>query len=112
MADFKETVTLGAEREGPGGLFWIAAGAAGFVITVLFLSVVAFLGGPSALLMGFLFGAPAGLLAGMAVYSAKQRLRGWVVLAIMVTAILTTWFVLVAIDTYHTYQTRGPTPLF
>jgi heme/copper-type cytochrome/quinol oxidase subunit 3 len=112
MAELKETVVLGAEREGPGSLFWIAAGAAGFVITVLFLSVVAFLAGPSALLLGCLFGVPAGLLAGMAVYSARQRLRGWVVLAIMVTAILAAWFVLVAIDTYHTYQTWGPTPLF
>jgi hypothetical protein len=36
MADFKETVTLGAEREGPGGLFWIATGARGLLLPSFF----------------------------------------------------------------------------
>ncbi len=94
-------------REGPGGLFWISTGGAGFIVTMIASALAGFVPVPQA---GLLFGVPAGILAGAAGYSARQRHRGWIVLAIIVVALLAGWITMFAMDSYEAH--RGPTPLF
>jgi len=95
------------KREGPGGLYWIAAAGAGFIVTMVAIALAGFAPLPQ---VGLLFGVPAGILAGTAGYSAFQRHRGWIVLAIIVAALLAGWIALLAIESYEAH--KGPTPLF
>jgi hypothetical protein len=109
------------KRDGPGSLYWIAAGGTGmFVATIGTLVCLSASGGgaltvrdlgPFALIT-FLLGVPAGTLVGAAVHSARHRQRGWIVLAIIVAATLAGWITTIAMETYAQRQMWGPHPLF
>ena len=98
---------LDSKRPGPGGLFWIAAGGAGFIVIMV---ANALAGSVPLPLVGLVFGVPFGILVGTAAYSALQRHRGWIVLAVMVTAVIAAWTIILAMDIYESH--KGPTPLF
>jgi hypothetical protein len=106
MSDETKTDKPDGEREGPGGIFWIASAAVGFMVAMLAITIAGFV--PS--LGEILFAAPLGMLVGAAAYAARERHRGWIVLAIMVTAIVAAWAILLAVENYESH--RGPTPLF
>jgi hypothetical protein len=94
------------KREGPGGLFWIAVGVAGFFVAIIGDAFAGFVPHP---LHGLLLGVPLGILVGTAAYSARQRHRGCLVLGIIVTGIVAAWIAILAMESYEAHR---PTPLF
>lgn len=99
-------------RNGPGSLYWIVAGGAGWLIITV-LSLTAGIVPSSAPLVGVLFGVSCGIHVAVLIDAARQpRRRGWLALISIIAVVLTAWVAFLAVDAYEQSQINRPHSLF